>query len=245
MKNAGLLRYGAWQLWDYLRDKGVATMIVISLFASLSLMAIRASAPGRTLANADPAILRAAFASQLATFCVLGTLFAVNGIVANDRKMGYHRFLFAKPVTIPAYYAQAFVLHGIGVLVIAYVLAALYAVIAIPVFPPAMPIAVVAAYLGIGGIGFLFSTFWRFDWLSTLAVFAVAGFLRSFYREDTGILGNLVKLLPPADRMDEVMRAAGMGTPIPTGDAIHFAAYGIVCFALGLLHLRTRSFTVT
>ena len=37
MKNAGLLRYAPYQLWDYLRDKGIATVIVTALLAMVVL----------------------------------------------------------------------------------------------------------------------------------------------------------------------------------------------------------------
>ena len=59
----------------------------------------------------------------------LGALFAMNGIVANDRKLGFYRFLFAKPVTPSRYYGQAFVLHWAGFMVVIAVLGALYGIV--------------------------------------------------------------------------------------------------------------------
>ncbi len=50
----------------------------------------------------------------LGTIVFVGALFAMNGIVANDRKQGFYRFLFAKPMTPSRYYGQAFFVHWAG-----------------------------------------------------------------------------------------------------------------------------------
>ena len=47
----------------------------------------------------------------------LSVLIAVNGIVSTDRKKGYYRFLFAKPVSAGrAIYAQLFFVYMAGML---------------------------------------------------------------------------------------------------------------------------------
>ena len=39
-----------------------------------------------------------------------------HGIVSRDRERGYHRFLFAKPVSVTGFYGQAFAIAGAGLL---------------------------------------------------------------------------------------------------------------------------------
>ena len=245
MKNAGLLRYAPYQLWDYLRDKGIATVIVTALLATISLLGIRALGPGRTLANVDPELLKGAFRSTLSTFVVIGSLFAVNGIVANDRKQGYHRFLFSKPVSIPAYYAQLFGVTALGLVLLACLVAGAYALLVTPIFPARLPVAVLAAFAVVGGVGFLFSTFWRFDWLSTVLVFTLSSILNGIFADGGGLAKIALKLLPPTERLEGVVQAALQDLPIPMDDLTAAVAYGLICLALGLLHLRTRSFVVT
>jgi len=242
MTTGGLARYSRWHLYDYLREKGISTMIVVSLFAVLTYLPLRAMANGQPMSTLDRALLDRLFSGLLETIAVIGALFATNGIVSQDRKMGYHRFLFAKPLAIPAYYAQSFVIAAVGFLIVAAALLALHAVVIRPVFPPRAFLSLAVVFVGIGGVGFLFSTFWRYDWLSTVLVLTVSGALWDLYGEAGGMRGALVRLLPPAPLLDDVMGAAVSGGAFPITDALWIAGYGIVCLLLGLLHLRTRAF---
>ena len=118
MSRARTGAYALWQLRDYLKDRGVSTLIVGALSAYLgwSMMTETAPMPRPTdvvsagllarFGNADSvyAARMAEFSfhfmrSMLGAMIFLGALFAMNGIVANDRKQGFFRFLFAKPVS--------------------------------------------------------------------------------------------------------------------------------------------------
>ena len=69
----------------------------------------------------------------LGTIVFLGALFAMNGIVANDRKQGFYRFLFAKPMTPSRYYGQAFFVHWAGFVAVMIVLGLVYGALIWPV----------------------------------------------------------------------------------------------------------------
>ena len=50
---------------------------------------------------------------------LVGSIFATSGLVSDDRSRNYYRFLFAKPLDPIRYYAQAFVLRGLVIILIA------------------------------------------------------------------------------------------------------------------------------
>ena len=113
---ARLAAYGLWQLRDYLMDRGTPTIIVGSLFGYLTLAPMLdqrepARAAEWVARFGSEVAARAAMlgelqlpvpAQLLGSLIFLGALFAMNGIVANDRKQGFYRFLFAKPVVAAA-----------------------------------------------------------------------------------------------------------------------------------------------
>ena len=244
-RRARLGRYMFWQLRDYLVQQGPATAIVQALFTYLTIAPLlrtleTTGAPPRLAALPAP-VAQQLFAGLLGSFLLLGTLFATNGIVANDRKLGYYRFLFAKPVGAPRYYAAAFTANGIGLILVGLVLLGAYAIFVSPRFPPSFVPVVAAMYVAFGGVGFLLSTVWRFDWLSLVTVAVVANIGWDLWGDDRGIRGWLVHLLPPTHRTGEVYAfVAGGVETFPWLDLAWLGGYGLACFLLGLLVLRIR-----
>jgi hypothetical protein len=119
--------YAVWQLRDYLLDKGVALgMVMLFVLATAYFPLRRELFDAATLERLQPIVARLyeEFVSWLA---LLGALFATNGIVSDDRKHGYYRFLFAKPVRVPAFYAQKFAVHLGGYLLVATALLVTFA----------------------------------------------------------------------------------------------------------------------
>jgi hypothetical protein len=97
-------------------------------------------------------------------------------------------------------------------------------------------------YLAYGGIGFLLSTIWRFDWLSLITVAILSSFGWGMWGEDPGIPGLLVHLLPPMHRAGSLYAfVAGTSSAFPWGTQLWLTGYGAACFLLGLGILRTRS----
>ncbi|HYD54425.1 MAG TPA: hypothetical protein VEA99_17440 [Gemmatimonadaceae bacterium] len=117
---ARLGAYAWWQLRDYLFEKGIGTLLVMLFAGSIGYI----GAKGMTRFSPDSlrAPLSAAFSELYGQLVLLGVLFATNGIVSDDRKNGYYRFLFAKPVSVPRFYVQKFLVHLCGFLLVSAVL---------------------------------------------------------------------------------------------------------------------------
>jgi hypothetical protein len=261
--------YALWQLRDYFKDRGLPTLIVALLSGYLGLSPIIERMPRRT--DPLPPMLLARFGSAeavyaarmmdfnhaflrgiLGTLVFLGALFAMNGIVANDRKQGFYRFLFAKPMTPARYYGQAFFVHWAGFVAVMIVLGLVHGVLIWPVLSRPLLIVIALMFVAYAGIAFLLSAAARWDWMSLVAVTVAATFLWGRYGESTHPLARLLYLLPPLHRADDVyasvsgvpMYASGASTVIPWSILAWLAGYGAACFAAGLVVLRYRRLAI-
>jgi ABC-type transport system involved in multi-copper enzyme maturation permease subunit len=268
-RHARVGAYALWQLRDYLKDRGVPTLIVALLSGYLGLSPIIERMPTRT--DVAPAVLLTRFGSAeavyaarmmefnheflrgiLGTIVFVGALFAMNGIVANDRKQGFYRFLFAKPMTPARYYGQAFLVHWAGFVAVMVVLGLVYGALIWPVLSRPLLLVIALMFVAYAGIAFLLSAAARWDWMSLVAVTVAATFLWARYGESTHPLARLLFLLPPLHRADEVyasvsgapMYASGAPTVIPWSILAWLAGYGAACFAAGLVVLRHRRLAI-
>jgi hypothetical protein len=240
-----LVRYAPWIARDYLSNQGPSTGLVIVLIAFLSLQS--ATVSGVNVGTMPTDVLQRVIRQLVSSLVFLGTFFATNGIVANDRKQGYYKFLFSKPVSPPAYYAMTFVVYGAGLLLVTLALLALWAVVVRPMFPPTLFAVVAVMYVAYGGIGLLLSAAWRFDWLSLVTVLIVANVGWGLWGDTTGPVYWLLHVLPPVHRADRVydlvLRSPGDAIPWPS--IAWLGGYGFACFLLGLLVIRKRPLGTT
>lgn len=238
-RRARLSRYLPWMARDYFTNQGPSTALVVLLVAFLSLQGITAA--GGRIDAAPTELLQRVLRQLLSTLVFLGTFFATNGIIANDRKQGYYKFLFSKPVAPTWYYSATFAVYGAGLLVVSFALLGAWALMVRPIFPPAFPAVVLVMFLAYGGIGFLLSAAWRFDWLSLVTVLLVANVGWNLWGDTTGPVFWLLHLLPPVHRSDDVYDLVlDTGVPIPWGSIAWLAGYGFTCFLLGLVVIRRR-----
>jgi ABC-type transport system involved in multi-copper enzyme maturation permease subunit len=258
---ARLRAYGRWQLRDYFVERGAPTSVVIGLLGWL-LVAPMMSRLGARLDNVSAGAIvkygsRAAaqhamlldmsaeaLSSSLGAIVFVGALFAMNGIVANDRKQGFYRFLFAKPVSPPAYYGQAFVLHGLGFLSIIAAMSLVYGALVTPVLDASLLAAVGATYLCYAGLAFALSAAARWDWLSLVSVSVAATYVWDRFGQSSSPAAWLAYLFPPLHRASEVYNAAGGGVALPWHLVLWFAGYGAICFVIGLVVLRYRRLAI-
>jgi hypothetical protein len=261
MSRARLGGYVPWQVRDYFMDRGAPTALVGTLFGYMVAGPMVASMNNR-LERLSPAALareggleaaRTAMLSGftatfltllLGNFVFLGALFAMNGIVANDRKQGFYRFLFSKPLSPPHYYGQAFVLHWAGFLVVSSLLGLLYQSLVGPVLSVALLVTIALMYLCYAGIAFALSAAARWDWLSLVAVTVAANYLWVRYGQSTSALAKLLYLFPPLHRTSEVYSAVAKGVALPWHLLAWFAAYGVISFVIGLVVLRYRRLAI-
>jgi hypothetical protein len=258
---ARLGAYAVWQIRDYLMDRGAPTVLVGALFgymvggpmlAGLSARLDRMS-PNAIARLGGVEAARAAMISELTgifltallgNLVFLGALFAMNGIVANDRKQGYYRFLFSKPLSPERYYGQAFVLHWAGFLFVFTLLGLLFHALVGPVLTLPVYAAVGLMYLCYAGIAFALSAAARWDWLSLVAVTVASNYLWLRHGESRSALAGLLYLFPPIHRTSEVYSAVANGVGLPWHLLGWFAAYGAVCFVIGLVVLRYRRLAI-
>jgi hypothetical protein len=258
---ARLGAYALWQARDYIVDRAISTVLIGTLLGYMvggpmvAMMKMRlAQLPPATLAQGGGMdATSAAMLSQLiagfltlalGNLVFLGALFAMNGIVATDRKQGYYRFLFSKPMSPDRYYGQAFAVHWAGFLVVVTVLGLVFQALVGPVLTLRLYAAVGLMYLCYAGIAFTLSAVARWDWLSLVAVTVAANYLWTRFGESRNALAGLLYLLPPLHRTSEVYTAVANGVALPWQLLGWFAAYGAISFAAGLVVLRHRRLAI-
>jgi len=237
---ARLADYLPWLARDYAANQGLSTLIVIGLIGFLGTFPM-VLAGGWQLRQVPEAAAMLMLRQLTPTVAFIGALFATNGIISNDRRMGFYRFLFAKPLSPMLYYAQVFAVALAGMMVVTLVFLGAFALTIRAVFPPEMFLVVLVMVVAYGGIGFLLSALVRWDWLSLVTVVLFANVGWTVWRAETGLKKWLLYLLPPVHRTDSLY--AIIGAPdiaFPWTSVAWLAGYGAACFALGLLAVRTR-----
>lgn len=256
-RRAQMLPYALWQARDYLIERGLPTMIVAGLVGFLGALPILAvkhdTSPalainlirqyGSVTAGRHAMLLDAslAFLSRIAGPIVfVGALLAMSGLVSNDRKNGYYRFLFSKPVSPHRYYGQAFVIHAIGFLFAIILLGLLWGAAIVPVLSVDLLLAMFIVYLCYAGIAFLLSAAAKWDWLSLVAVAIASTVLWDKFGDSPSPAAKLLWLLPPLTKVDPIYSVAANHLGLPWRLLGWLAGYGVACFIGGLVVLHHR-----
>ena len=259
--SARLGAYAWWQVRDYLVDRGTPTALIGLLFgymvggpmlSGVSMRLVRMSPAALERAGGMDAARAAMLGELVGTFLslllgnlvFLGALFAMNGIVANDRKLGFYRFLFSKPLSPERYYGQAFAIHWAGFLFVFALMGLLFHALVAPVLTLPLFAAVGLMFLCYAGITFALSAAARWDWLSLVAVTVASNYLWTRYGESRSALAGLLYLFPPLHRTSEVYTAVATNVALPWHLLGWFAAYGAICFVIGLVVLRHRRLAI-
>ncbi|MGZ3332467.1 MAG: hypothetical protein ACXU9O_06270 [Gemmatimonadaceae bacterium] len=233
-----LARYSLWQFRDFAVDRGLSILIIGFLWGYALIEPIRRTV-GSAGGSASPLWL---VAIQVSSAVVsVAVLVALNGIVSADRKAGYYRFLFSKPVNPVLFYGQLFLVYMVGVIGAMLVLSSLLHKL-VPTFSiPNFLLYTALVYIAMGGIGFFLSVTTRYDWLSLAAVWLGARVLRGLYGAGDDWRSKLVQLLPPVHKLDDVANSLiGTGSAHMV-DVTWLFGYGALFFALGLAALRWGS----
>ena len=236
---SSLARYSLWQFRDFVVERGIAILIIGFLLGYVLIAPLRSLGAQMTGSQAAPMW---GFVLQIASAIVsLSVLVAVNGIISTDRKLGYYRFLFSKPVNPLLFYAQLFFVGMVGVLASMLVLSSLLRTV-FPTFSVLhFLLYTTIVYIAMGGIGFFLSVATRFDWLTLAAVWLGARILRSVYGPMNDWRSKVVEVLPPVHRLDDVANSMIMTGSAHTTDVLWLLGYGVLFFILGLVALRWRS----
>jgi hypothetical protein len=232
-----LTRYGLWQLRDFIRDRGIALLLVGALIGVSIIAPVKAV--GREI---DANMAKEILALMLQQVGYVLAFIALNGIISTDRKMGYYRFLFSKPVSITAYYSQLFVVYLIGFLVVCAILLGAFSVFAHPVSPLRPLLFFALVFLSFGGIAFLVSTLVRYDWPVLAGIFLSSVVLHQMWQYSEGWRRMVLSVLPPLYHLSEAMPDIMNRGVVNTNDILWLLGYNAICFVAGLIVLRRRPF---
>ena len=246
-RRARLAAYVPWMLRDYLTNQGPATLIVVLLIGYMALMPVLDGPAGVSLGDFPPEMARRLLVAIIPAFAFLGPFFATNGIIANDRKFSYYRFLFSKPLSPISYYATTFAVYGVGVFLVTLALLGIWSLAVRPMFPTSLFVVVGVMYIAFGGIGFLLSAAWRFDWLSLVTVLLVASVAWEQWGDVQGMARLPLYLLPQVHRASDIyaMIVPRPGAVIPWSGILWLGGYGFSCFLLGMVVIRKRPLGTT
>jgi hypothetical protein len=235
--SANLRRYAAWQFRDFIRDRGIALLLVGFLVGFTIVGPFRAMG-----GEMDDRMALRILSAALSQVAFIAAFIALNGIVSNDRKLGYYRFLFSKPVSIPAYYAQLLAVYFVGFLIVCAVLIGMFAVAARPVAPWA-PLAFCGlVFLSFAGIAFVVSSLFRYDWPILAAIFLGSSILQAMWQYEEGWRRMVISVLPPIYKLPGMLAPLLDRGTLETNSVLWLLGYSGICFAAGLLVLRRRPF---
>lgn len=240
MSAGRLARYSGWQLRDFLIDRGIAVLLIGVLLGYTAIEPMRlALGPGWKHNPAFP--LTSVLGTIVSPVISLAVFISLNGMISNDRKMGYFRFLFAKPIRPIEYYAQLYGIHFIGMLIIILALTGLFRLLVGPVPFASVALYTLVLYIAMGGIGFFVSASTRYDWLVLAVIWVGSRILRAVYQQVPDFRSKLVQVLPPVHKIDGVATSLFAGRPADQSDMLWLVAYGALFFALGLIVINRRS----
>jgi hypothetical protein len=235
-----LAKYSLWQFRDFVLERGIAIVLIGCLWSYVMFEPMRRAMGAQWRGDQTSPVW--AIALQVSAGLVsLSVLLAMNGIVSTDRKSGYYRFLFAKPISPVVYYAQLFVVYMAGVLVSMLILSGVMRTI-FPAFSVRNFLLYAALiYVAMGGIGFFLSVATRYDWLTLAVVWLGSRILRDVFGAGTGWRSKAVELLPPVHKLDALAGSLiGNGTANST-DVVWLLGYGLLFFVVGLGIIRYGS----
>jgi hypothetical protein len=238
--SGNLAKYSLWQFRDFVLERGIAIVLIGSLWSYVMFEPMR-RAMGAQWTGDQTSPVWTIMLQVAAAVVSLSVLIALNGIVSTDRKSGYYRFLFSKPINPVVYYAQLFVVYMAGVLVAMLILSGLLRTI-FPAFSIRNFLLYAALiYVAMGGIGFFLSVATRYDWLTLAVVWLGSRILRTVYGATHDWRSKVVELLPPVHKLDAVAASLIGNATANTSDVVWLLGYGLLFFVVGLAIIRYGS----
>ncbi|HXT14424.1 MAG TPA: hypothetical protein VN706_02260 [Gemmatimonadaceae bacterium] len=247
-RHARLGRYAEWQARDFVINIAIITLLLFGMLGwliHLNMDANEEMMRARHMTMTTPMRL-GLFRELFAMFTYVAPIIAVSGIFSVDRSSGYTRFLFAKPVSPPRFYAQSLIVKFAGFLVVSAVLLFVWSRLHPPAFDWKILAAAAIGFVVVGGIVFLTSVLTRFDGLIGIVVLLVGAVVWDKWEHVTGFKHWLTWIAPPTSKLTELhdwalgLNAMGnlVDLPFPTKWAMWNVAYGVACVLLGLVMLR-------
>ncbi len=230
-----LRRYAFWQFRDFGRDRGIALTIIGLALGFTFVSPVKMMHLPITEVSAKQLVMVSL--QQIVFICAFVGL---NGIVSNDRKQGYYRFLFSKPVNIPAYYAQQFVIYFVGFMAVMAILLGVFALTVYPLSPVAPLTYCAIVFLSLGGIAFFISSLFRFDWPILAGVFLGSALLHTIWETSEGWRKLVIAMLPPLNKLTSMLGTLLDRGTVETNEVLWLLGYSLLLFLAGLFVLRRR-----
>ncbi len=250
MSRGRLGAYAPWQFGDFALRRGILLALGVGFLLWSQIAVVRASM-GTDWAEGALGQQRSGqiFDQLLGTLAWLGSILSVRGIVSADRRQGYYRYYFAKPIGLHRFYLQSWALTGIGLAVLAALLAAAFSVLARPVPVAGAAAAALLVWWAVGGLGFLLSTLTDIDGLLLMLLSVVALAATEYARARRFALEEALPwleaaryLLPPIEPLREAREALVGGESLEPASLVWILGFGLLCLAAGALVLRRRPF---
>jgi ABC-type multidrug transport system permease subunit len=243
MTRGRMMAYARYQVLDFLVQRAALPTIVIGAFGLLTWYASRGQ--GGMAGDGAAAFATAQFRTFGSLFVALAGFIGIGRIVSEDRAGGTVRFLFSKPMSHPGYYVQQWILNGLTLTALAGLLGAAWQAATVPQHVGGLMLTMAMAWVLLGGIGFLLSALTNADLVAIVGVYVATGLLRALRDLPEsplpGWVSQLVRVLPPTQKLDDVREHLLAGAGMPWAHAAHVLLYGVAAFALGLVVLRRTS----
>ncbi len=225
-----VMRYLPQMTSDYLRTRGVV-MLLVGIGLMLPLLVVTRAAEGMA---PTPELAVGMLKASLQNVSVFLSLVGMAGIVGNDVRQGYFRFIFAKPLSPPAYYGVAFAVALVSVGLVLLCLTGFFALFVLPVWPGTTLLDVMLRVTLLGSLVFAFSRFTRLDWLFGFILLLAAELLRARFPRSGSVVGSVFHVVLPPDLPNMVFTPAG---PM-WGDIAWGLSYAALAVAVGLAAVR-------
>jgi hypothetical protein len=233
-----LLRYSRWHALDFAIERGIVlVLIALSVIVPASIAAFHVRDADAPFMSAQE--IYSLLGGQL-TFLI--AIMITAGMMAESRRSGTYRFVFSKPVSIPAYYAQQYVIWGLGLAAVDVLIAAAMTMTLGPVSPWGLVSSHLLGYVLLGGMTFFFSTFLRHDWMVVAALWITTHFLLYEWKPRSAVLDVILAFLPPILALDRAEAALIAGNVPALSEVALAAGYGLLFLVAGLVILDRREF---
>lgn len=248
-----LFRYARWHALDFAIERAVGLLFVAAvILVPIVLLARQVGQDGGVTTTTAQEVY-SHLGGELGYFLVL--LVAV-GMVAEPRRSGTYRFVFSKPVSMPAYYAQQYVIWGLGMVAVDLLIAAVLTLALGPVAPWGLVSYHLLAYVLVGGLTFFFSTLFRHDWAGVVGLVVTADLLLVYWNPPSNAQQVILALLPPMKALHSLQGpllagsglrelgplAGAAGATPALSDAVLVVGYGLLFLLAGLVILDRREF---
>jgi hypothetical protein len=235
-----LLRYSRWHALDFAIERALGLLLVaVVILVPIILLARQVRQDGGVTTSTTAQEVYSHLGGQLAYFLVI---LVVVGMVAESRRTGTYRFVFSKPVSMPAYYAQQYVIWGLGMVAVDLLIAAALMLTVGPVAPWSLVSYHLLAYVLIGGLTFFFSTFFRHDWAGVVGLVVPAELLVALWNPPSNAQQVILALLPPIKALSDLQGPLLAGATPALSDVALVTGYGLLFLLAGLVILDRREF---